>query len=610
MHIAVLGQEVRFSAQASSAKVGLQSRFQLCFTIENVAQITSFQPFLSQFAVVAGPMQSSSFSNINGSSSSSISYTYYLQPKSMGVFTIAPAIAVCDGKPLKCNAVKIEVVKGNTQGNNQAPSNAYVDPLLNDDPFFNQSKKAIRNKKGKIYTETDLRQKVFARVDVDKVKAYQGQQITANFNVYSQLPLEAGFKKLMSPEGFWTQDYTNDISPQESEKVMIDGKEFRKYTLRKTALFPTKTGALIIPSVDIQTNIDIGDNASDADNEDAMSSFLNQLFNGGETTSQIPLLLSTEPVTIQSMELPQQPVSFSQAVGRFSIESNISQTDMTTDQEATLVLTIKGDGNIKLLGKPNLQIPGDFESIDPDVFDTITSAGNELAGYKTFTYHLVPRNAGELHIPAANFTYFNPESNTYETVSSPSYAIKVKPGKNKGARSNKGLPKDIHDIVNDDSMQRNTTFILAEKIGYWSLYLLPIMGLLAANLFQKRKKYLKNTVETQKTKNAKQLAQQRLVIAHEMLKENNNNGFYNETAKAIWLYLSDKLSIPLSKLSKENMWSLMDGEGVPQEIKTKLQSITNECEQALYATGNNANMQQVYDDTVEVITELENKLNA
>jgi hypothetical protein len=142
------------------------------------------------------------------------------------------------------------------------------------------------------------------------------------------------------------------------------------------------------------------------------------------------------------------------------------------------------------------------------------------------------------------------------------------------------------------------------------LYLLPILGILLANLFQKRKKYLQNTFETQKTKNAKQLAQQRLVIAHEMLKENNNNGFYNETAKAVWLYLSDKLSIPLSKLSKENMWTLMDGEGIPQDIKTKLQSITNECEQALYATGNNANMQQVYDDTVQVITDLENKLNA
>jgi hypothetical protein len=261
-----------------------------------------------------------------------------------------------------------------------------------------------------------------------------------------------------------------------------------------------------------------------------------------------------------------------------------------------------------LISNPNVEIPGDFESVEPIVFDTLTNSGTELSGYKIFKYILSPRNTGELHIDAATFNYFNPQTNQYETVATPAYTIKVKSGKSIISHKPKGLPQDIHDIVNDDTMQKNNGKVLAENPLYWSAYLIPIFGLLGVNLLNKRKQNLEKNKEIKKIKNAKQIAQQRLSIAYEMLKDNNNNGFFNETSKAIWLYLSDKLSIPRSKLNKEDMWHSLSKEGISQEAQIQLQNIIQQCEQSLYAIGMQHNLQATYDSTIDVISQLENQL--
>jgi BatD DUF11 like domain len=613
-NVFVVAQELTFLAQSSSRVVGLQSRFQVCFSIQNASQINQFKvPTFENFVIVGGPMQSSSFSTINGSSSNSISYTYYLQPKQIGVFTIAPAYAVIDGRQLKCNALTIEVVKGESKKNAQKKSQQYQDPF--NDPFFEDdpivqriNPKEKKQKKSQVLTEKQIAEKVFARIDVDKLNAYIGEQITATYNVYSQLPLEAGFKKLMSPEGFWSQDYTNNINPQACEKVSINGKEYRKYTLRKTALFATKTGKLNIPSVLIQTNVETGETEqTNTEDDNFLGALMNQIL-GEETSMRIPLELEASSIQINIMPLPEEnkPNQFLQNVGQYTIEGNIDKTEITTDETSTLQLTISGNGNIKVINNPQLSISGDFETVDPIITDTTINGNTQITGYKVFKYILAPRNVGDLHIPAASFSFFDPITKQYQTITTPAYNIKVKPGKNILSNKPKGLPQDIHDIVNDDTMQRNVVTVLPENGLYWGAYCLPIFALFGVSMLKKRKQYLENNIENKKTKNAKQIAMQRLAIAQEMLRDNNKNGFYNETSKAIWLYLSDKLSIPLSKLNKFDVLEMLTKEGVREDVKLDLQNILQQCETQLYAINNTTNMQHTYDETIKTLANLEN----
>ncbi len=591
--------QLAFMAQSSSQTVGMQSTFQVSFIIQNANAINQFSPpNLSAFSIVGGPMQSSSFSNINGASNSSISYTYYLQPKQLGNFTIPPAIAVVDGKRIQCNAIPITVVKGNTPAskNPMAKQDPINDPFWNsilgdpDDKEVYEREKALSKKQKqktipqKVITTKDLADKVFAQIDVDKTTAYQGEQITASYNVYSQLPLEAGFKKLNTPEGFWNQDFTKDINPQAAEKVTINGKEYRKYTLRKTALFANKSGQLSIPSTDIQCNVEIPITEAEPATDGGFLGGLFEKILGTEMVQRVPLQLSTKQVDVQIKPLPTGNVNGTAVVGVFGLEGNVSKTEITTDETVTLQYTIQGSGNISLLPTLAVTIPGDFEPTEPRIFDTITAENmGNLQGYKTYTYTLSPRNAGTVTIPPVQFTFFNAQTQQYQTVTSTAYTIKVLPGKKNLVAKTSALPTDIHDIITNEDLHKKQASLFAENKGYWSLYGLPLGLLLFTTLALRRKNNAEKRSLVKQQKNVTQIAEQRLSLAAEMQHTENKNGFYNEMSKAIWLYISDKVNIPLSKLNKENAWQSLVQKGVEANTIEQLKQVVNTCEQAPYS---------------------------
>jgi hypothetical protein len=598
-------KEVVFTAIASSQKVGLQNTLQVTFQIQNVSQINQFrQPSFANFNVVGGPMQSSSFSNINGNTTTNISFTFYLQPKAIGRFTIPAASANADGKQIESNALIIDVVRTNQV---QQPAATPLDPLMQDDEpnYAAPQQKKISRKKP--ITVDQIKNKIFARVDIDKQKVYQGQQVTACYNVYSQLPLEAAFRKLTSPDGCWSQDYTNNINPQQCERVMENGKEYRKYTLRKTALFPSKAGTITIPPVTIQANVDTEqDKIPNTEEETFIGNMLNQIFNNTQT-EKIPIELETKAVTIEAKELPTNEF-VSNNIGVFTLEGNINKTEMMDNETAELTLVVKGTGNIKFISAPKIDIPGDFEKTEPILFDTLTNTDDAIAGYKIFKYYLTPRNSGDLYIPQSTFTFFNTNTNQYQTIQTPAYNIKVKSSNKLLKRKAKGLPQDIHDIINDQNLQINKPTNYIQQNWFWALIVLPLLFFAGNSILQAKQNYHINHLQKNKTKSITHMAQQRLSIAKEMLDDNNKSGFYNETAKVIWLFLSDKLGIPLSKLKKEDIWNELKQEGIETPIIDSLQIITKQCEEELYAVGSTANMQTIYTQTKEALTHIEQKL--
>jgi hypothetical protein len=590
--------QLAFVAQSSSQTVGMQSTFQISFTIQNANAINQFSPpNLNAFAVVAGPMQSSSFSNINGASTSSISYTYYLQPKQIGNFTIPAAIAIVDGKRIQCNTINIKVVKGNTPAskNVQAQQDPFNDPFWNsiigdeEDKEIYEREKALSKKNPKtapvkVLNTKEISEKVFAQIDVDKTTAYQGEQITASYNVYSQLPLEAGFKKLNSPEGFWNQDFTKDINPQAAEKVIIKGKEYRKYTLRKTALFANKSGLLTLPSTEIQCNVEIPNTDTEPTTDGGLLGGLFEKLLGESSVQRVPLQLSTAPVELQIKPLPSGDINGTALVGIFGLEGNVSKTEMTTDETTTLQYTIQGSGNISLLPSLSVSIPGDFEPTEPRIFDTITAENmGSLQGYKTYTYTLSPRNAGTVTIPAVQFTFFNAQTQQYQTISSPAYTIKILPGKKNLVAKTSALPSDIHDIISNEDLHKKQAIPLLEDKAYWSLFGIPLGLLLISSIAQGRKNSAEKRNQVKQQKNVSQIAEQRLSLAAEMQHTENKNGFYNEMSKAIWLYISDKVGVPLSKLNKEEAWHILQQKGVELQDIEKLQQVAKRCEEAPYS---------------------------
>jgi hypothetical protein len=623
-------QQVIFEASTSAGKVGLDNQFQLTFKITNANRIEKFiVPNITDFIIVGGPMQSSSFNMVNGSTSSSRSYTYYLQPKAVGKFTIQAASASVNGEIIKCNPVTIEVVKGYVQQKQGRPNNGIIngyDPF--DDPFFKDpfgkgGKPTPNSKGGKpspnkpapalpkgTFTYNDIKDKIFAKIDIDKTEPFVGEQITAEYNIYTQIPAEVAIKKPSSPEGFWVQDYGhNSIDPTISEKVMINGKEYRRYTLRKAALFAVKPGILTIPPTDIEGAIE-DPNASAGNMQDILS----QIFDMGVQRS-IPISFSSTPVQVNVKPLPitDVPQEFTGSVGEYTIEGILDRSELSTDETATITYTIRGSGNIKNIAQPTVSFSGDFEVYPPKIFDTITNTDNEITGFKSFKYVLQPRTSGELFIPPATFTYFDKASNTYKSLSTTEYTLKVKPGHNAGKLSQrKNLPQDIHDIVNDDTMMKQVQQALPEQAAYWLGYLLPLLALGGIKMYTHKKQKDAQHPELQKSKNATHIAQQRLSIAAEMVHQQQqaqHQAFYNETHKALWLYLSDKLSIPLSKLTKDNVQAMLLQAQVPSTTIQQYLHLAGQCEQAVYGQAiPGLNKQDVYNEALNLITTLEDAI--
>ncbi len=645
-------QEMVFSTRPAAKKVGVQDRFEVRYSIQN-ANVQRFSlPTLSDFDVVGGPMQSQSTSYVNGERSSSIELTYIFKAKRKGTLVIPGGIAIMDGKQYRSNDVSIEVIDGSVaQQNNQARNRGY-NPF-DDDPFGDQSPfggndpfaamqqqqmqmmKQLRQLQQQAFggaqpmmpqsapggrsaepvNKEDIDKNIFIKVDVDKRNVALGEQITAVYKLYTRLPMQVNLTKLPSLIGFWSQDFKIPQPPKPSREV-LDGKEYQVFVLKKSALFPTQTGTLTLDPAQAEGAVKVLSSRKVKHHDPFEEFFGGSLADAFVTAygyEDVPVKLKSTPISIQVSDIPKEkkPASFQGAVGHYSLESNIDKTELTTDDNATITLRISGSGNLKLIGTPALSIPEDIDTYDPVVRDTITNTNNIIAGYKTFSYTLSPRVAGIFTIPASEFSYYEPSSNSYKTLSIPSYTLHVKPGKNAGIASRNILPKDIHDIQGKVSaLQQDHSGRLPSSGLFWSGFALPLLAYMGLLALRKREEKLQSDVVLFKNKRANKVALKRLALAEKYLAQSAQNPFYEETSKAVWLYLSDKLNIPLSSLSKEVADEKLNARMVPIHTKSEIFRITGECEMALYSPDSGTlKMKQTYSDTLRLIGKLEEVLS-
>jgi len=645
-------QEMVFSTRPAAKKVGIQDRFEVRYSIQN-ANVQRFSlPTLTDFDVVGGPMQSQSTSYVNGERSSSIELTYIFKAKRKGTLVIPGGIAMMDGKQYRSNDVSIEVIDGSVaQQNNQGRNRGY-NPF-DDDPFGDQSPfggndpfaamqqqqmqmmKQLRQLQQQAFggaqpmmpqsapggrpaepvNKEDIDKNIFIKVDVDKRNVALGEQITAVYKLYTRLPMQVNLTKLPSLIGFWSQDFKIPQPPKPSREV-LDGKEYQVFILKKSALFPTQTGTLTLDPAQAEGAVKVLSSRKVKHHDPFEEFFGGSLADAFVTAygyEDVPVKLKSTPISIQVSDIPKEkkPASFQGAVGHYSLESNIDKTELTTDDNATITLRISGSGNLKLIGTPALSIPEDIDTYDPVVRDTITNTNNIIAGYKTFSYTLSPRVAGIFTIPAAEFSYYEPSSNSYKTLSIPSYTLHVKPGKNASIASRNILPKDIHDIQGKVSaLQQDHSGRLPSSGLFWSGFALPLLAYIGLLAFRKREEKLQSDVVLFKNKRANKVALKRLALAEKYLAQSAQNPFYEETSKAVWLYLSDKLNIPLSSLSKEVAEEKLSARMVPIHTKSEIFRITGECEMALYSPDSGTlKMKQTYSDTLRLIGKLEEILS-
>lgn len=585
-----LADSVQFKMEAPDV-VAMGEQFRLSFTVNGNGSDLQL-PDLSNFDVLMGPStsQSTSMQWINGKTTESVSFSYIfvLRAKKEGKFTIRPASIKVDGKTYESNSQDIQVAKG--QPKPAAPQQQNSSDTDNA-PAANIS-----------------RDNLFVRAIVDKTHVYKGEQIVATVKLYlsPNVPLN-GFDdvKLPTYDGFWTKDI--DVPTQVNfTREVYNGRIYQVGILKKTILFPQQIGVIKISPFEITCLV--------RQRIRQQQSFFDDFFDNYRV---VKAKVVSDPVNINVKDLPNPPADFSGAVGNFNFSGSIDKTTAKTNEAITLRLTVSGKGNLSLINPPKLNLPQDFEAYDPKTTDKTKADDNGLTGSVTYEYLFIPRYAGEFTIPPTPFVFFNPETGKYETRMSESYQLKIVKGTDDNSSVVNSYSKEDVKMIGKDIRFIKQNNIKLKPLGsafygtfqFYGIYLLSLI-IFAVIYVINRKKIRENAnIALMKNKRANKVALKRLKEASGHLKDNQPELFYESVIKALWGYLSDKLSIPVADLNREKASASLLTKGVDQNVVAELMKIIDDCEFARYAPAAfSGTMNDVYDGAARLMGVFEKRI--
>ena len=595
--------EVTFRVSApSTVEAGGKFRVQFTVNTQNVSNFAS--PDFKGFEVIYGPATSSqsSFQMINGrtSQSSSIIYTYVLMSDAPGTYTIGSASIQAEGKTVKSKPVQVRVLPSGAGASSSAGAGGGNQQGAN-----NPRQSSAPAASGQNISANEL----FMTATASRTNVHEQEAILVTYKIYTLVDLTQMDGKLPTLDGFQIQEIP---LPRNKEFTIeqYNGRNYRTVVWSQYLLFPQKSGNLTIPSITYEGVV-----VTRNRNIDPIEAF----FNGTGGDVEQKRKITTPALTIHVSPLPNKPVGFSGAVGKFSVSSSISTKEVDANDAVTLKISVKGSGNMKLISTPEVDFPKDFETYDAKVNDKFDLTRTGLAGTKEFEYLIVPRHAGTYEIPAAKFIYFDTDSRSYKTLTTEAYTLKVNKGKG-GAGNNvsnySGQQQDVQQLNQDirfikkgdvDLHQQGDTFFGTWKYGL--AYLLPLI-LFAQIIVLGRKRMKANAnVALSRGKKANKVALRRLKTAKKLLDNHEQGQFYDEVLRALWGYVGDKFNMSQESLNKENIEQSLLSRNVPEDLIQQFMKVLNDCEFARYAPGDvNENMENVYNSAIDAISKMEDNL--
>ena len=582
-----------FTASTSSTKVDEGEQFEVTFTYSGTEMnsIGNFQPpNLNSFLILSGPNQSSNMQIINGAVSGSRAFTYYLQPRSVGKFTIGSAAISVKGQTLKSDPLPIEVVKGGTP---------------------QQSKKT---QGGQDVSSKEISENVFIRALVDKNSVYQGEQVTVTYKLYTRLNIQSPqVSKLPSYQGFWSEEIetSNQIT---FARENYEGKVFNVAVLKRAALFPTQTGELSVTPFELKIPVLVQRKKR---SNSPFDNFFDDPFFG--RTESVEYTAKSNTVKVKVLPLPQTTLSsFTGAVGDYTLQTSVDKKIVRQNEPVTLKVMVSGEGNINLLDPPQMQIPNGFEKYEPKI-STNVSRGGVISGKKNFELLVIPRVSGNFEIPAMQFTFFNPRKKIYQTESSPAYQIIVEQGSAEYSGGTSGLSKEEIKLLSQDIRFIKTDFSDVTKkikpvenslLVDLGLYSLPLLVLLGFLFWKQKQEKLSGNITLLKNLRAEKIAKARLKTAAKYLKEQNDTLFFAEISLAVYGYLEDKLSINKADFTVEAAISRLLINEVDEDMIAEMRFILEKCEFVRFAPSQNIleDMNLLYKRTAALIALLEAKI--
>ena len=580
--------QVSFNVKAPSP-VEKGERFLVEFIVDAEPDHGTFKsPSFEGFEVLAGPAtsigQSVQFINGTQTSSYTCTYTYTLKAVESGKFIIDRASIAVDGKAYSTKPLSVEVIDGVVE-----EAGTSGDATNNVDAASSR-----RDGNG-----------VLLRWVLSDSEVYKGETVRASLVLYFYDNVDNIVDFDMGPfENFWSQDLK--IEPTVS-RANYNGRVYNTYKLNEYLLSPQGVGELSLPEASLKAIVlvPIASNSYD-------------IFFGSRYDRDVRTVKA--PATVVNVkEFPSgAPQSFKGAVGDFSLSYDLPEGDINVNSADEVSVTISGDGNLNFITAPEFTLPKSFELYDTKVEEKIQNMNNGVRGSITYRYPFVARATGDFDIPAIEFSYFDPSTERYETLTTEpikltiiddgSVATSSTGGVNTvGYGSSSQLEKDIYYISTDKLTPWERSPLLFSDI-YWIVVVISIIIFIAIFVIMRQRIRANNNIISRRMKRADKVAIQRLRLANKFMKEGNRHAFYEEILRAMWGYIGDKFNIPVADLTKETIREELTQRRVSVVDAEHFCGIISRADEAQYAPTTDGDMSGVYIDAVETISKIESVL--
>ena len=580
------------SAQTLTANAPSQvqngENFRLTYTV-NTSNASDFRigEIPEALEIITGPYTSeqSNFQMVNGhtSSSSSITYTYILCANKNGSFTIPAARVHANGKTITSNPLKV-TVSGKAAGTGNAPK-------MHDDYDDRPQMRAA----GTPISGSDL----FIKVSANKQRVHEQEPILLTYKVYTLVDLTQLEGKMPDLTGFHSQEVK--MPQQKSFHIeSVNGRNYRCVTWSQYVMYPQMTGDLEIPSITFNGTV-IQQNR----NVDPFEAFLN----GGSGYVEVKRSIKAPGLKIHVDPLPKRPDNFSGGVGKFNISGQLNKTEVKANDPITVRVVVGGIGNLKLIKQPVVNFPKDFDKYDPKVTDKTKLTANGVEGNMIYDFLAVPRNQGKYTIPPVEFTYYDVAANAYKTIKTQAFELEVEKGDGNGGTAvdfTDEKNQDIHAIKTGKVVRKDAASLFFGSASYWIVLALLLAAFIALMIIFRRRAIENADIVKMRGKKANKVANKRLRAAHKLMVAGKQGEFYDEVLRALWGYMGDKLNIPVSELSHDNIADKLAEHHVDEQTVASFIEALDECEFERYAPGDAAgNMNKTYESAATAIEKIE-----
>ena len=574
----IASAQISFVAKPSKTQLGVNERLRVDFVMNKDGDNFK-EPSFENFTVVGGPNQSISTSWVNGKRSYSKTYSYFLAPKKRGTFKIDQATIEIEGETYKTNPITINVT-------------AAVDKPTNpNDPDYIAD------------------QNIHLVAEVSKTNPYLNEAITVVYKLYvSPNTGVDNWREIDNPRynDFWSQNI--DVKGLKIQNGTYKGEEYRYVVLRKTVLYPQKTGKLNIEPLTLDISVQVPTNSRDIFGRRLMKSVHKTVAAGNRT------------INVKSLPSEGKPLNFSGAVGAFNFKVNSNKNELKATEALQVEVEVSGKGNLKLFELPKLILPSSLEVYEPEHKENVSTNLGGMQGRISDSYTVVPTYQGKYPIPGITFTYFDLKTESYKTITSDELLINVTEGPISNvvgtqARIDANIinKQDVVSTGNQFSAFKtksnftsiNQEYFFKSKL-FWASLLMPFLAIPFAIIVRRRKDERDADVIGNKVRQTNKLARKYLGQAKKEL--GNKDAFYNALERALHNYLKSKLKIETSDFSKEKITALLQKKSVGTSNIEGFIDLLKSCELARYSPFTNVEMQQDYDKAAKVIATIDKQI--